>query len=119
MHILLAEDECVTRESARITLEDHGHRVTAVTNGAAALEAFSGQPFDIVFMDIKMPGMDGLEATRRIRAAEDQAQRVPIIALSGFSHGELPEYESAGIDDLIEKPFKYTQLLSTLRRYSA
>lgn len=113
MHILLAEDECVTRESTRITLERRGHKVTAVDNGADAIAAFSLEPFDLVFMDIKMPKLDGLEVARRIRASEGET-RVPIIALSGFSTRELPDIDAVGIDAFIEKPFQQSQIIKTL-----
>lgn len=118
MHILLAEDECVTRESARISLEGQGHRVTAVDNGQAAIAAFTDTIFDIVLMDIRMPLMDGLEAARHIRRSGGDASRVPIIALSGFSHRELPEIKDAGIDAFIEKPFEHTKLINTVQQYS-
>jgi len=117
MHILLAEDECVTRESARISLEGQGYRVTAVDNGRAAIAAFTDAAFDIVLMDIKMPLMDGIEAVKHIRQSGGAASRVPIIALSGFSHDELPEMEKAGIDAFLEKPFEYTKLLNAVRRF--
>lgn len=119
MHILLAEDECVTRESARISLEGQGYRVTAVDNGKAAVAAFTDTLFDIILMDIKMPLMDGIEAARHIRRSGGKASRVPIIALSGFSHQELPEIKEAGIDDFIEKPFEYNKLITTVERYGS
>lgn len=119
MQVLLAEDEIVTRESARISLEGHGYSVTAVGDGGEALKAFEDQPFDVVVMDIKMPVMDGLEATRRIRSSASGRAGVPIIALTGFSQGELPEIGEAGINAFIEKPFELSSLIQTIRTLAA
>jgi len=119
MQVLLAEDEIVTRESARISLEGLGYQVTAVGDGGEALRAFEAQSFDVVVMDIKMPGMDGIEATRRIRSSDHERAGVPIIALTGFSRHELPGINEAGINAFIEKPFELKSLIQTIRSLAA
>ncbi|BBD07258.1 response regulator [Desulfovibrio ferrophilus] len=119
MQVLLVEDEIVTRESARITLESLGYGVTAVGDGDEALKAFAQQDFDVVVMDIKMPVMDGLEATRRIRSSQGGQSAVPIIALTGFSPRELPNIQDAGINAFIEKPFEFNNLIKTIRSFAA
>lgn len=119
MQVLLVEDEIVTRESARITLESLGYTVTAVGDGGEALKAFELHPFDVVVMDIKMPGMDGIEATRRIRSSQSAQSGVPIIALTGFTQRELPGLRDAGINAFIEKPFEFSKLIKAIRTLAA
>src|SRR5205807_3373433 len=85
--ILVAEDNEINALLARALLARLGHRPTVAPNGAAALEAWAaaraaGTPFDLVLMDVHMPESDGIEAMRRIRAAEAGGPRTPIIALT-------------------------------------
>lgn len=119
MHILLAEDECVTRESARISLEKQGFHVVAVENGIKALELASSQPFDVVLMDIKLPGLSGLEVARELHSRQTPATRTPIIAVTAFHRSELPELESCGFTAHLEKPFEYDELIRAVRTAAA
>ena len=119
MDILLVEDECVTRESARISLERHGYRVVAVDNGEKALEMTKAQRFDVILMDIKLPGLSGLEVIRLMRNAHDTATSPPAIAFTGFHRNELPELEGCGFAAHIGKPFDLDELIRTIRRISA
>ncbi|HQC85619.1 MAG TPA: response regulator, partial [Rhodoferax sp.] len=81
MEVLLVEDHAINQKLAVVLLERWGHRVTVADNGQLALDAMARQRFDVVLMDMMMPVMDGLEATRRIRASET-GQHVPIIAMT-------------------------------------
>jgi PAS domain S-box-containing protein len=117
LQLLLAEDNDVNQMVARATLEAYGMNVDIVDDGAAAVTAATTGRYDAVFMDCRMPGMDGLEATRRIRAAEQAtgAPRIPIIAMtaSAFDDDRVACRE-AGMDGFLPKPWTREQLTHTL-----
>jgi two-component system, OmpR family, sensor histidine kinase TorS len=104
--ILVVEDDEVSRTVAACFLETMGHTVTAVSDGAQAIEAIEGDDFDAVFMDISMPRMSGIEATRRIRTLPDAGKsQVPIIAMSAHVfRTEIDEHLKAGMNAFIGKP---------------
>jgi CheY-like chemotaxis protein len=107
LNILLAEDNAVNRILAVSLLEIRGHSVMAVENGAEALAALAAEPFDAVLMDVRMPDMDGEEATRRIRSGEVPGldPRIPIVALTAHAlKGDRERFLAAGMDDYLAKP---------------
>jgi CheY-like chemotaxis protein len=116
--ILVAEDNEINALLARALLVKLGHRPTLVPNGAAAVEAWlsardAGEPYNLVLMDLHMPGSDGLEATRRIRAAESTSRhpRTPIIALTANAFEEdRSACIAAGMDDFLPKPLDRERL---------
>ena len=112
LEILLAEDNPTNTLVATRLLEKMGHRVSAVVDGQAALEALSARRFDIVFMDVMMPRMDGLVATRRIRAGDSD---VPIVALTANALAEdrLAALE-AGANAYTTKPVSMEKLSSAI-----
>ena len=120
--ILVAEDNEINALLARALLVKLGHRPTVATSGAAAVEAWfaaraGGEPYDLVLMDVHMPGSDGIEATRRIRAAETQAgePRTPIIALTANAFDEDREAcIAAGMDGFLTKPLDRERLAGAL-----
>ena len=119
LQILLAEDQVVSRVFATRLLERLGHSVVAVEDGAAALEAWQQQPFNIILMDVQMPGMDGLAATQAIRAQEQQRQspRTAIIALTAHAlTGDREQLLEAGFDGYVPKPIDLTLLLAEVNR---
>ncbi len=108
--VLLAEDNVVNQAFAQLILHREGHEVVTVGNGAEALEALARRRFDVVLMDVRMPGMDGVEATRRIRAGQDNVldPEIPIIALT--AHGgpeDVERFHAAGMDHTIAKPMSW------------
>jgi signal transduction histidine kinase/HPt (histidine-containing phosphotransfer) domain-containing protein/ActR/RegA family two-component response regulator/HAMP domain-containing protein len=115
MTILLAEDTEVNRKVAFAMLVKQNHRVTCVANGAEAVEACRDHRFDLIFMDLHMPRMNGLEASRAIRAGDGKSAQVPIVALTAAA---LPEdaraCREAGMDGFLAKPFREEQLLAAL-----
>ncbi len=118
-HILLAEDEFINTTLAQALLSRAGFRVTAVTSGRQAVEAWQEHRFDCILMDIQMPEMDGYEAVARIRAMErERGTHVPIIAMT--AHAMPDDHKrclAAGMDDYISKPIDAGTLLALLRRY--
>jgi len=105
--ILLAEDNMINQLFATEILEQDGHRVLAVGNGREALETLARQKVDAVLMDIQMPEMDGLEATRRIRAGEvpGTPRDLPIIAMTAHAlKGDRERFLSEGMDAYLSKP---------------
>ncbi|KAB2877425.1 MAG: response regulator, partial [Pseudorhodoplanes sp.] len=122
LSILVAEDNDINALLARALLTKLGHRPVVATRGDAALETYfgaraAGTPFDLILMDVRMPGIDGLEATRRIRTAEAKAgQRpVPVIALTANA---FPEHReaclAAGMTGFITKPLDRERLMRAL-----
>ncbi|MCE9596663.1 MAG: response regulator [Spirochaetia bacterium] len=110
--ILLAEDNPVNQMIAEAMLR--GHHVTLAGNGREALDHLRDKRFDVVFMDLQMPEMDGLEATQRIRAGEcgDENAKIPIIAMTAYATQDVREQcAAAGINVYITKPLDQARLL--------
>ncbi len=120
LNLLLVEDHLVNQKVFQMMVEPLGFSVVIANNGVEGIEAFKAQQFDIVFMDIQMPVMDGLEATRLIREIEHRTHRdrAPIIALSanaGKSHIEVAL--NSGADDYLTKPMDFGRLCEILSQY--
>lgn len=118
LSILLAEDNETNQKLVIKLLEKWGHRVTLARNGQEALDALDGQDFDVIFMDVQMPVMDGLEATMRIRACEKLTGRhVPIVAMTAHALvGDRERCLKAGMDDYVSKPIHAAALQKVLLR---
>ncbi|MFH6785237.1 PAS-domain containing protein [Methylobacterium sp. MA0201] len=118
--ILLVEDSPINQEIARAILERRGHRVTVVDDGAEAISAVQAGAHDLVLMDVQMPGMDGLTATRHIRDLGAPLGRLPIVALTAnVLPQQIAQFRAAGMDDHVGKPFRPEELLATVERWSA
>ena len=119
--ILLAEDIEINREIILTLMEDAGVVIDCAENGEMAVQMFhdASAPYDLVFMDIQMPLMDGLEATRRIRALKTpNARAVPIIAMTANAFNEdVQECLAAGMNDHLGKPIDVDKLQATLLKY--
>ena len=116
LRILLAEDDALNRHVASVILTRSGHAVVAVTDGRAAVrDALSGH-FDAVVMDVDMPILDGLSATRRIRELErGTGRRLPIVALTGHVGSDQEDrVREAGADGYVAKPFDVASLLGEI-----
>jgi len=112
LSILVAEDNIVNQRLIRRLLEARGHHPTIAGDGAAALEAWRARPYDLILMDVQMPQMDGIEATRQIRAEErSSGLHVPIIALTAHAmKGDSDKCLEAGMDDYVSKPIRFEDL---------
>ncbi len=118
--ILVAEDNRINALVIRSFLEQAGYQVVLVENGADALTTLARGGFHAVLMDMRMPQVDGLKATRRWRAQELAGQHLPIIALTANATVEDREQcLSAGMDDFLSKPVEQAQLLEVLARFQA
>ncbi|QDU99133.1 hybrid sensor histidine kinase/response regulator [Lignipirellula cremea] len=119
--ILLAEDNLVNQRVAVGLLEKRGHTLVVANNGKEATQAVATQRFDLVLMDVQMPEMDGIEATRVIR--RNQAVRgeyTPIVAMTAHAmQGDRERCLEAGMDDYLSKPIQIQELLSTIERLTA
>ncbi|MHC4846793.1 MAG: response regulator [Planctomycetota bacterium] len=115
MRILVAEDETLGQRLLSRLLEEMGHEPVVVADGEAAWRAFCDQPFGIVITDWRMPGMDGLELARRIRAARTRSYTW-LIMLTGMDAGEsFRRAMDAGVDDFLTKPLDHERLRVRLR----
>jgi signal transduction histidine kinase/DNA-binding response OmpR family regulator len=120
MHILLAEDNLINQKVAVTLLQKAGHRVRVVGNGLEALQAVQAETFDVVLMDMHMPEMDGLEATRAIRALQKPCASVPIVALTAA--GALSDIQTCldtGMNYFLVKPFRMERLQTVLAELAA
>jgi signal transduction histidine kinase len=118
LKVLVAEDNAINQRVARFNLEKLDIEVDIAENGEIAFELFKKNNYDIVFMDIQMPVMDGLNATRQIRKYELQTGRsskIPIIAMTANTlKGDKEDFMDAGLTDYIGKPFKPNELISII-----
>ena len=121
LHVLVAEDNPVNQRLATRLLEKRGHRVVVAANGVQALEMLQAQSFDLVFMDVQMPEMDGLEATSTIRIREKSTgKHQPIIALTAHAlKGDQERCLEAGMDGYLSKPIRSQELDVILEKYLA
>jgi signal transduction histidine kinase/ActR/RegA family two-component response regulator len=120
LHILLVEDNAINHTLATRLLQKCGHTVTLATSGAEALKATETQSFDLVLMDLQMPGMDGFEATANIRAREARLGRyTPIIALTAHAmKDDRQRCLAAGMDGYVSKPINTQKLLKEIAHLS-
>jgi two-component system, sensor histidine kinase and response regulator len=121
LNVLLAEDNAVNQKLARALLEKRGHKVTIAGNGREALLALQQDHFDIVLMDVQMPELDGIEATKTIRAEEAKTgSHQPVIAMTALAmKGDRERCIEAGMDDYLTKPIRAIELDAILEKYGA
>jgi signal transduction histidine kinase len=115
--VLLVEDDAVNRMAVRTLLEKAGYRAVAAANGEEALRELGSGYYDLILMDIQMPVMDGVEATRAIRAGRAGADKraIPIIALTAYAMaGDREAFIAAGIDDYLAKPVEADRLMAVI-----
>ena len=115
LRILLAEDNVVNQKLALRILQQMGYRADLASNGIEAIESVERQPYDVVLMDVQMPEMDGLEASRRITAKWPPTERPRIVAMTANAmQGDREECLAAGMDDYITKPIRVDALVEAL-----
>ena len=120
LRILVAEDNLINQQVITAMLDQPGFRVDLVDNGKDAVERVGREDYDVVLMDIRMPEMDGVEATRKIRAMGGTRAAVPIIALTAntVDRGHA-EYDEAGLSGCVTKPIEWQALLDAISRHAS
>jgi CheY-like chemotaxis protein len=117
LRILVAEDNVVNQQLALLLLKKLGYQADLTADGLAALQALEREPYDVVLMDVQMPEMDGLEATRRIHQRWPEGQRPHVIAATANAMQEEREAcLAAGMDDYLPKPIRMEELAAALSR---
>jgi len=118
LQILLADDNPVNQMTGTTMLEKLGHTVVVAGNGREAIEKINTQAFDIVFMDVQMPEMDGMTATAEIRKSEQSTgKHVPIVAMTAHAmKGDKEKCLQAGMDDYVSKPIRRQELTDVIAR---
>ena len=120
LRILLAEDNVVNQKLALRLLQQLGYRADLASNGVEAIESVQRQTYDVVLMDVQMPEMDGLEASRRITAQSPAGQRPRIVAMTANAmQGDREECLAAGMDDYVTKPIRVDALVEALNQVKA
>jgi CheY-like chemotaxis protein len=120
VHILVAEDHAVNQRIVRLILEPLGIRLTVVDNGAEAVQAAATQPFDAILMDMQMPVMDGVEATRRILASPGPNRCTPVVALTANALAEhRAQWAEVGVTHFVAKPVNMQSLVDVVMQTTA
>ncbi|MBW3557397.1 MAG: response regulator, partial [Actinobacteria bacterium] len=115
--VLLVEDNLVNQKVAGVMLQRLGYRVEVATNGLEAVDMAGASRYEAILMDVQMPKMDGLDATRQIRRTE--MSRTPIIAMTaGAMNEDEDRCREAGMDDYVTKPVSLDTLASVLERWA-
>ena len=118
LKIMVVEDNLLNQKMIRTFLTRQGHQVEICNNGVEAVQTSKSEEFDLIFMDVQMPIMDGLESTRVIREFEGKNQHTPIIAMTAYAlQGDSQRCLDAGMDDYVTKPLDMRRLLKVMRRW--
>lgn len=119
LRILHADDHAANRQLVQEILLSAGHLPRSCGGGGEALEQLGHHAFDVVLMDINMPGLDGVAAVRQLRAARGPARTTPVIALTSEIRRNLEDYLALGFDGFVAKPFAIASLLEEIARCAA
>ncbi|WP_268121894.1 response regulator [Roseivirga pacifica] len=117
--VLVAEDSSVIQNLLKKILLFENCKITSAKDGQKVLDIFEKEDFDLIIMDINLPHVDGLEATRIIRASNSKNAKIPIIGISGNAKN-LPESDfiDAGMNDYMQKPLNYDKLIELVKKYT-
>jgi CheY-like chemotaxis protein len=120
LRILLAEDNVVNQKLAMRLLQQMGYRADLAANGIEAIESVQRQAYDVVLMDVQMPELDGLDATRQIVASLPNGERPHIVAMTANAmQGDREMCIEAGMDDYLTKPIRVERLVEALNNATA
>lgn len=118
VRVLVAEDNAVNALLTRTLLARAGCAVTVVNDGDEAVAMANANPYDLIFLDIRMPRLDGVEAARRIRAGRGRSAQAPLVALTADGDGERARALQAGMSDFVTKPIDAARLLAVAQRFT-
>ncbi len=116
LNLLLAEDNAINQKLGRLTLQKMGYEPDVVANGLEALEAVERQHYDLVFMDIQMPELDGVSATHRIHEAQGEKRPIIIAMTANAMEGDREKFLQKGMDDYVSKPINLKEIERVLRQ---
>ncbi|MGB8952552.1 MAG: PAS domain S-box protein [Candidatus Aminicenantales bacterium] len=118
LNILLAEDNLINQKVTILVLNKQGHKVMVANNGREVLSALKNANFDLILMDVQMPKMDGLDATKAIRKKEEKTgSHIPIVAMTAHAmKGDRERCLAVGMDEYLSKPLKLAHLMDTIDR---
>lgn len=120
LHILVAEDNVINQIVLRKILEKRGFTVDVAEDGRQAFEMNAQHGYDLIFMDVQMPGMNGLEATAAIRAEQPAEEQPVIVAVTANAlKGDRERCLEAGMDEYISKPLRSDSILKVIRKFFA
>jgi two-component system, sensor histidine kinase and response regulator len=118
LHILLAEDNEINQKMTKVLLNRQGYEVDLASNGIEAVNAARCTCYDLIFMDVQMPDMDGFEASRQIRFIEGDRRHTPIIAMTAYAMpGDRQRCLDAGMDDYVSKPLDPRKVFQVIERW--
>jgi two-component system, sensor histidine kinase and response regulator len=118
LHILLAEDNEINQKMTKVLLYRQGYEVDLASNGIEAVNAARCTRYDLIFMDVQMPDMDGFEASRQIRLLEGDRRHTPIIAMTAYAMpGDRQRCIDAGMDDYVSKPLDPRKVFQVIERW--
>ncbi|QLA16487.1 response regulator [Desulfolutivibrio sulfoxidireducens] len=118
LRILVVEDDPNHRKLARQVLEDYGHEVTDADDGVEALAFLASRDFDLVVLDMRLPGMDGREFIRHVRHSKREYADIPIIVMTGYGLGQHRDlFKRYDIRDYLDKPYDSDLLLDRVHHY--
>lgn len=117
--VLVAEDSSVIQNLLKKILLFENCKITSVKDGGKVLDKFESEDFDLVIMDINLPIMDGLSATKKIRAGKTKKAKTPIIGISGNAKNfPVSVFFEAGMNDYMQKPLDYDKLIELVKKYT-
>ncbi|KYG71814.1 MULTISPECIES: response regulator [Roseivirga] len=117
--VLVAEDSSVIQNLLKKILLFENCKITSAKDGQSVLDKFEAEDFDLVIMDINLPKLSGLEATKRIRAGKTKKAQIPIIGISGNAKNlPVSEFYEAGMNEYIQKPLDYDKLIELVKKYT-
>ena len=122
-NILLAEDNAINQKLITRILENYGYKCDVVSNGKEAVEAAKSMKYNVILMDIQMPEMDGIEATKLIREREKETEKkepISVIALTAYAmKGDKEKFLDAGMNDYISKPINMEELIKVIQKWTS
>jgi CheY-like chemotaxis protein len=117
--VLVAEDSSVIQNLLKKILLFENCKITSAKNGEAVLDKFESEDYDLVIMDINLPLLDGLSATKQIRSGKTKKANIPIIGISGNAKNlPVSEFFEAGMNEYMQKPLDYDKLIELVKKYT-